>query len=238
MISRKRVLVLASAGMSLAAGVLIIATTGQSQADGTQQRALPAAVEVTPVSRADVADIVSGVGTVAAMRDVKVASETSGRVLRVNVSVGDAVRQGQTLVEVDAELKEAAADQARAQMLAAKTNLEKSKKDFERTRMLADSGSVADVELEGYLLASQSAEAQYEGSGRGVAGCRPSGQRFADQGSRRRTGGIPACGSWRNGHAGDGDRQCCGHRLHQGETECCRGRCRQTPRRPARGVAH
>ena len=148
MISRRSALVLAAAGIVLATGVLLIATSRTSQADGAPQQSRPTAVEVTPVAVANVADIVSGVGTVAAMRDVRVASETAGRVLKVYVSVGDAVKQGQTLVAVDAELKEAAADQARAQMLAAKTNLEKSKKDFERTQKLFDSGDVADVELE------------------------------------------------------------------------------------------
>jgi RND family efflux transporter MFP subunit len=157
-------LVLAAAGVALAAIALIIATSRQSQADGAPQQSRPTAVEVTPVTVGDVADIVSGVGNVAAMRDVKVASETSGRVLRVFVNVGDAVKQGQPLVEVDAELKEAAAEQARAQMLAAKTNLEKSKKDFERTQKLFDSGDVADVELEGCRLGYQSAEAQYKGA--------------------------------------------------------------------------
>lgn len=164
MISRRSALVLAAAGIVLATGVLIIATSRTSQADGAPQQSRPTAVEVTPVTVANVADIVSGVGTVAAMRDVRVASETAGRVLKVYVSVGDAVKQGQTLVAVDAELKEAAADQARAQMLAAKTNLEKSKKDFERTQKLFDSGDVADVELEGYRLGYQSAEAQYKGA--------------------------------------------------------------------------
>ncbi len=176
MISRRRVILLAVAAVVLAAGALLIVTSRTSQADPPQV-SQPTAVEVTPVGIADVTDIVSGVGNVAAMRDVKVASETAGRVLKVHVKVGDAVKQGQTLVEVDAELKEAAADQARAQMLAARTNLEKSKKDFERTQMLFNSGDVADIELEGYRLAYQSAEAQFKGA---VAALRAADRQVSD----------------------------------------------------------
>ena len=93
------------------------------------------------------------VGSVEANRDVMVSSETAGRVTAVLVDVGDAVKKGQTLVQVDAELKEVAVQQARAALLAAKTNMEKAKKDFERTEKLYASGDVADVELEGYQLA-------------------------------------------------------------------------------------
>lgn len=189
MISRRSVLVFTAAGVILAAGALIIATSRQSQADGALQHTRPTAVEVTPVTIADIADIVSGVGTVAAMRDVKVASETAGRVLNVYVKVGDAVKQGHTLVEVDAELKAAAAEQARAQMLAAKTNLEKSRKDYDRTRKLFDSGDVADVELEGYRLAYQSAEAQYKGA---VAALRVADRQVSDSRIKSPISGVIA----------------------------------------------
>jgi RND family efflux transporter MFP subunit len=151
-------------------------------------------VEVTPVDIADVTDIVSGVGNVAAMRDVKVASETAGRVLRVHVKVGDAVKQGQTLVEVDAELKEAAAEQARAQMLAAKTNLEKSKKDFERTQMLYNTGDVADIELEGYRLTYQSAEA-HKGA---TAVLRAADRQVSDSRIKAPVPGRVPRGAWRS----------------------------------------
>ena len=164
MLSRKGLFVLAAAAAVLGAGAFTLITSRTSQADAAGPQRQPTAVEVTPVVVADVADIISEVGNVAAVRDVSVAAETAGRVLKVHVEVGNEVRQGSTLVEVDAELKEAAAEQARAQMLAAKTNLEKAKKDFERSQKLFDSGDVADIELEGYRLGYHSAEAQYKGA--------------------------------------------------------------------------
>ncbi len=161
--------------------VLVVAafmmTSQPGQADAAKAQASATPVELAAAAIADIEETISAVGTVEAMRDVMVSSETAGRVIAVNVNVGDFVRKGQTLVQVDAELKEVAVQQARAQLLAAKTNMEKAKKDFERTETLFASGDVADVEREGYRLAYHSAEAQYQSA---VAGARYAGRQLAD----------------------------------------------------------
>lgn len=144
----------------LVAVVLTAFTSRSSQADAAKTTVRPVAVEVTRVTPADVADLVTGVGTVTAMKDVIVSSETAGRVTAVRVKVGDLVRQGQTMIEVDAELKQVSVDQARAQVQAAQTNLAKTRKDYERADKLFKSHDVADVELQGYRLAFSAAEAQ------------------------------------------------------------------------------
>jgi membrane fusion protein, multidrug efflux system len=164
MLSRRGYIILAAMLVIIGGAVIIAFTSRQSEANVTGPQRQPTAVEVTPVSLADVADVITGVGNIVAMRDVSVASETAGRVLRVHVEVGDVVKAGTTLVDVDAELKVAAAEQAKAQLLAAQTNLEKAKKDFERTQKLFESGDVADNELEGYRLAYHAADAQYKGA--------------------------------------------------------------------------
>jgi membrane fusion protein (multidrug efflux system) len=189
MISRTHMTIFALAGAVLIAGALLLTAPRSTQAEATGAQTQPVAVEVTPVMLADVGDIITGVGNVAAMHDVKVSSETAGRVLKVYVDVGDAVKQGQILVAVDAELKEAAAEQARAQMLAAKTNLEKSKKDLERTQKLAGSGDVADVELEGYVLAYHAADAQYKGA---VAALRAADRQVSDSRIKAPISGVVA----------------------------------------------
>lgn len=157
--------------------VIIVISTRTSQADAAKAQVHAAAVEVTPAARGDVEDIVAAVGSVEANRDVMVSSETAGRVTAVLVEVGATVKKGQILVQVDAELKEVAVQQARAAQLAAKTNLEKAKKDFERTEKLAKTGDVADVELEGYRLAYHAADAQYQGA---IAGARLAERQLAD----------------------------------------------------------
>jgi RND family efflux transporter MFP subunit len=172
-----RTLMIAAAAL-LATVVIIAVSTRTSQADAAKaQQVRSAAVEVTPAARGDVEDVVAAVGSVDANRDVMVSSETAGRVTAVLVEVGDAVKKGQTLVQVDAELKEVGVQQARAGLLAAKTNMEKAKKDFERTEKLYATGDVADVELEGYRLAYHAAEAQYQSA---VAGARLAERQLSD----------------------------------------------------------
>lgn len=175
--NRSRFVMIAAATLLVVVAIVVISTR-PSQADATKEQLVrAAAVEVTPAARGDVEDIVSAVGSVEANRDVMVSSETAGRVTAVLVEVGTPVKKGQTLVQVDAELKEVAVQQARAGLLAAKTNLEKAKKDFERTEKLYASGDVADVELEGYRLAYHAAEAGYQSA---VAGTRLAERQLAD----------------------------------------------------------
>jgi RND family efflux transporter MFP subunit len=164
----KKTYLFIAAAVVLVAIVIFASTSRFSQADAVKATVRPVAVEVTRVTPADVADLVTGVGTVTAMKDVIVSSETAGRVTAVRVKVGDLVRQGETLVEVDAELKEVSVDQARAQLQAAETNLEKARKDYERTEGLFKTGDVADVELQGYRLAFHAAEAQQKSAFAGL----------------------------------------------------------------------
>jgi membrane fusion protein, multidrug efflux system len=187
--SRRLFYVLASAAVFVAIAAFFMITSRKSQADAAGVQMPATAVEVTPVAVADVAETVSGVGSVEAMRDVRVSSETAGRILKVFVEVGTAVKEGQPLVLVDSELKEAGADQARAQMLAAKTNLEKSKKDYERTQKLFATGDVADIELEGYRLGYESAEAQYKGA---IAALRVAERQVSDSRIKAPVAGIVA----------------------------------------------
>jgi RND family efflux transporter MFP subunit len=143
--------------------IIVIAITSRNgKADNEQAPVSRVAVEVSPVGSTTITETVSAVGTVTAMRDVMVSSETGGRITKVAVKVGDTVREGQPLVIVDDELKAIAVEQARAQLLAAETNYRKATKDFQRADTLYKTGDVSDVELEGNRLAMHSSEAQYK----------------------------------------------------------------------------
>lgn len=167
--SQKKLLVGGGAlALILVVAGFVATTTKHSNSSATDGPTKPVAVEVAPVNRATIADNISAVGTVAAMQDVAVSSETAGRITAVFVKVGDAVAKGQTLVQVDDDLKKVALEQARAQALAAETSHMKAQKDFERTEKLYRAGDVADVEMEGYRLALHSAEAQLQGARAGL----------------------------------------------------------------------
>lgn len=176
--SRKRWTIITTVvAIALVAAGFIATTTHNDQTGQVNVSTKAVAVEVTRVPKSNITESVSAVGSIAAMQDVMVSSETAGRVTAVFVKTGDAVRQGQTMVQVDDELKKVAVDQARAQLLAAETNFKKALKDFERTEKLFAVGDVADVELEGYRLGLRSAEAQQQSA---LAGLRLAERQLAD----------------------------------------------------------
>ncbi|MDE3058647.1 MAG: efflux RND transporter periplasmic adaptor subunit [Bacteroidota bacterium] len=160
---KKKILIIVTAIAAIIALLLIIGSgTNHGQVRAAKAAAAPIAVEVRPASAATITETVSSVGTISAMKDVMVSSETQGRVTNIYVKAGDRVRTGQILVQVDDELKKIAVEQAEAQLLAAGTNYNKAEKDLERAEKLFKTGDVADVEVEGDRLAARSAEAQYK----------------------------------------------------------------------------
>ncbi|MBP1649246.1 MAG: efflux transporter, family, subunit [Bacteroidetes bacterium] len=160
--SSGRRIALAGAILVVVLIIVIGITSRNGKADNTQLTVPRVAVEVRPAATSTITETVSAVGTITAMRDVVVSSETAGRVTKVAIKVGDAVKVGQPLVIVDDELKAIAVEQARAQLLAAETNHNKARKDFQRAETLFKTGDIADVELEGNRLALHSSEAQFK----------------------------------------------------------------------------
>jgi RND family efflux transporter MFP subunit len=111
-------------------------------------------VSVVTVQKQAVEERISAVGTLNAVNDVVVLSETQGRVLKVDCEVGDYRKAGSVLVEVDSELKEAAYKTARVAY-------ERAKKDLERYETLSKEHSISDTQIEQARWSSQSAEAQF-----------------------------------------------------------------------------
>jgi len=133
---------------------LLISNRAHMAAKATTEIITSVPVTVTPVEKQKLTDRISVVGTIAANNDVWVVSETQGRVTRVFVEVGDYVKAGGTLVQIDDELK-------RAALAAAEVNYEKTQKDLERFEVLHKQGTASDTQTESIRLAYKAAEAQY-----------------------------------------------------------------------------
>ncbi|HTY37410.1 MAG TPA: efflux RND transporter periplasmic adaptor subunit [Bacteroidota bacterium] len=114
------------------------------------------AISVSTITavRQSINDNISVVGTVNAMNDVVVLSETQGRVVKINAEVGEFKPAGSVLVEVDSELKVAA-------YKAAEVTYEKAKKDLERYESLFKEHSISDSQIEQARWNYQTAESQY-----------------------------------------------------------------------------
>ena len=111
-------------------------------------------VTVATVTRQQVHEVLSLVGTITANNDVNVVSETQGRVTAIRAKVGDFVNAGTVLVQVDDELKQAA-------LTTAEVNYEKAKRDYERYQALLKKNTITVAQLDASRLAFKSAESQH-----------------------------------------------------------------------------
>lgn len=113
----------------------------------------------------------TAVGTVRAVREALVASRILGRVKTLAITrAGQPVQQGELLAELDASDLQAAAQQARAALDAAKTRRDQTKLDFERSQTLAQQGIAAPAKLDADRAAFEAATAEVARAEQAVLG--------------------------------------------------------------------
>lgn len=146
--------------VALLAVVLVVAFLGlrNKQESATPARkserasVMSIAVSVEPAAVASVRDSLSVVAVVDAWRDVDLHSETSGIVRRVNVDVGQRLKAGQPLFNVDEEVAASALRKARV-------NRALALRDFERYERLHKEGAVPESSFEAMKLKLADADA-------------------------------------------------------------------------------
>lgn len=144
-------------GVIIVAGITIavlLSNKSRMQAKSRADEVKFFPVTITPVTKQALSEEISLVGTIVGNNDVAVVSETQGKITKVSVNVGDEVKAGDILLQVDDELKHAAFD-------AAQVNYEKAKKDLQRYKTMVKEKSVSNAQLEGASLAFKAAEAQF-----------------------------------------------------------------------------
>ena len=95
------------------------------------------------------------VGTAQPSKEVNVASEISGKIVRVNFKMGDFVGQGKVLAQIDDTYKRLAYDNA-------KLTYNKCKEDLNRYEALRKGDAVSDTQLRDIRLAYENANIQLE----------------------------------------------------------------------------
>jgi HlyD family secretion protein len=144
----KKTKILIGSGVGLLI-VILIAVNLMKKKDDT--------VEVTTekVKRGSVIKTVTASGKIQPVTDVKISSNVSARIIQLYVKEGDRVKKGQRLVALDRTLYEAAANQARAevlrvkaQVMSAEANYKKAKQDYDRIKDLHGKNLSSDSELE------------------------------------------------------------------------------------------
>lgn len=127
----------------------------------------PAPTPVRAVRTLTVASSTSG-GTHEYAAEVRARTESrlgfrvGGKVVRRAVNVGDAVKPGQVLAQLDPQDLKLGQDAARAALVAAQANLDQTEADYKRFKELRDQGFISSAELERRDTALKAARAQFD----------------------------------------------------------------------------
>jgi HlyD family secretion protein len=123
----------------------------------------------TPAQRANITQVVSSTGTLQAVVTVQVGSQVSGTIEKLFADFNTKVKAGQIVAQLNQDKFRAAEDQARANLLAAQSNIEKSKvgvadtlRTLERNRQLRKKELMAQSDLDAAQAAYDAAVAQVE----------------------------------------------------------------------------
>ena len=153
---RRKWLILGGAALVLA---LIVVSLVTSRESGVK-------IEVEAVEARDLTAVVTASGTVEPQSSVSISATTSGEVVRVGVTEGQRVAQGDFLLQLDpvsvqagASGQAAAVQAAQAELAAAEARVAYARQEYERTRRLAEGELVPRAELESAQAELRSREA-------------------------------------------------------------------------------
>jgi HlyD family secretion protein len=111
--------------------------------------------ETVKVDRGRIVAKVTATGTVSALVTVQVGSQVSGRLQEIKVDYNSPVKRGQVIAKIDPQLFQASLEQARANFLAAQSNVAKAKvqaldadRQYERSKALAERQLLAPADLQ------------------------------------------------------------------------------------------
>lgn len=122
--------------------------------------------QIVRVARRDIGSVVKATGVIKPRigAEVRVGSRISGVVQRLYVQIGDTVRKGQLLAQLDERDLVARRDEAAAALQQAEVNLAYARSDVQRKRALAAGGNLSPSDLEVAERAVAVAEQQVTGA--------------------------------------------------------------------------
>lgn len=149
-------------------GPLLLAGAGYGFFQSKSSSNVPPYVTV-PAARGNISQVVSSTGTLQAVVTVQVGSQISGTIDKLFADFNSKVKAGQIVAQLNQDKFKASVDQARANLLAAESNLAKAKvsvadalRTLDRMRELRKRDLVAQSELDSAQTAYDSAVAQVD----------------------------------------------------------------------------
>lgn len=116
----------------------------------------PSLVEVTKLQKGEVNPLQEFIGTLNFDKKSTLAAQNSGLVKSIEFELGDKVRKGKTLVQIDADVLNAQIKAVKANLKVAKDTQQNSSKDYLRYKKLLESKSITQKEYDDALLKSNS----------------------------------------------------------------------------------
>ena len=120
----------------------------------------PSLVHTAKIVKGEVNPLQEFVGTLNFDRSSSLAAQNSGVVKSINFEVGDSVKKGKVLVQIDADLLKAQIKAAQANLKSAKDTLLNAKKDYERYSKLLKTNTITQKEYDDALLKRDSSLSQ------------------------------------------------------------------------------
>ncbi|MFM2035888.1 MAG: hypothetical protein RL459_1153 [Pseudomonadota bacterium] len=120
------------------------------------------AVRVMTVAQSGMADGLAYAGEVRARTESRLGFRVGGKLIKRMVDVGDRVRAGQVLAQLDVQDYQLAQDGARAQAVAAGTQRDLAAADLKRFKELREQGFISGAELERREATLKAAQAQFD----------------------------------------------------------------------------
>jgi len=118
-------------------------------------------VEISIVKHEVVKQSIPLTGVLLPLYAIDIISETSGKVQQINKNLGDRVSPKDTLAKIDDRVPLSQYQQAQAQVLSAKNNLNIAQLNFSSDKELFESGDISKLEFENTRLAVKTAEANH-----------------------------------------------------------------------------
>src|SRR6266700_2738376 len=140
--------------------------TGFYVVRASDRKSVADAVQVVHAERRTIGNMVNATGTVRLRvgSEVRVGSQLSGIVKKLNVTVGSHVHAGEVIAEIDSASIDARLADAEAQDELDQASLERAQVNYERARKLVSQGLVPLQQEQDLQLASKEARAKYQKS--------------------------------------------------------------------------
>ena len=126
---------------------------------------------VSPKTHLD-EQLVRATGTIAARNEAQVSAKVSGSIAKLLVDVGDKVKAGQALAQIDSTNASIAVEQAEAARSLAEVNLETATLEYERAKKLHASGGIAQSVFDHAEAGYKQAQAALKQASAGLAAAR------------------------------------------------------------------